>query len=178
MLFAFQQHFGLQEFTPNQGPPPIQVIVDADLNDPGYSETGSWSPSGSTGFFDEPSRFASVEVANTATFTPNLPESGEYRVEAWWIAGGNRSNGAVFVIDHLLGTDNETVSMETNGSQWNSLGDFEFVAGQNGSVILDGGLSNTESDPLTVIIADAVRFTKVGEISVIPKDDVWLISGD
>lgn len=178
MLFAFQHHFGLQEFTPNQGPPPIQVVVDADLNDPGYSETGSWSPSGSTGFFDEPSRFASVEAANTATFTPNLPESGEYRVEAWWIAGGNRSNGAVFVIDHLLGTDNETVSMETNGSQWNSLGDFEFVAGQNGSVILDGGLSNTENDPLTVIIADAVRFTKVGEISVIPKDDVWLISGD
>jgi hypothetical protein len=41
-----------------------------------YNITITWQPAG-TG-------------TNTVTFTPDLPQAGNYDVFAWWVAGANR----------------------------------------------------------------------------------------
>jgi hypothetical protein len=68
---------------------------------------------------------------NTATWTPDLPESNTYNVYAWWSADANRATNATYTIVDC-GTpchspDPVQVDQRTNGGQWNLIGTFDFM---------------------------------------------------
>ncbi len=133
-----------------------EILVNNDDGAPGYTETGSWSVSSSSGYqggtyhYTEASRQYS-----TATWTPNFSEGGFYEVSAIFFASQNRSTEVPYTINH--GTGSSQVTISQHDESWGvmrevSLGMFYFDAGTNGSVtISNDGASG-------VYIADTIRF--------------------
>lgn len=86
-------------------------------------------------------------------WTPNLLQSGNYEVMAWYSAGTNRAVNAPFTVVHKDGSNTILINQTINGGKWNSLGTFPFNAGQSGYVSL-----SDNAEPSKVVIADAVRW--------------------
>ncbi len=157
-----------QSNIPNPGQDLGGIIVDN--SDSGYSETGSWANSASSGFYGTESRWASaVNGANTATWSPNLGVTGNYDVYVWYVSGSNRSPAASYTVNHangstlLYGNDNgdgiiNGINQQANGSNWVKLGNWTFNSGSGGSVTLDSVDSFNGGDPGAVVSADAVQF--------------------
>ncbi|HNO77215.1 MAG TPA: family 10 glycosylhydrolase [Phycisphaerae bacterium] len=138
--------------------PGLAQVVTVDNVDSGFSvlagtwETGTFpTPHGSNYRWaltvDEP--FAEVE------WRPNLPTSGLYQIEVWYVQGTNRASDAVYNVHHAGGSTPVSVNQQANGSQWNIIGTFSFNAGSGGYITM-----NNDANPL-VVIADAVRFTSL-----------------
>lgn len=134
--------------------------VTVDNVDAGFSVlSGTWN----TGSFPVPwgadYRFADTAGGGTALveWRPNLPATGLYRVEIWFVEGANRANNAPFTVHHANGSTPLLVSQRVNGQQWLWIGDYQFNAGTGGRVTL-----GNNANP-SVVIADAVRFTLQGE---------------
>lgn len=135
-----------------------QVIVDNE--DAGFTIlNGSWN----TGAFGSPwnTNYNWDDTVGGGTalveWRPDIPEAGEYQVETWYIQGGNRANDAPFTIHHAGGSSTVNVNQQVAGEVWLDLGEFTFNAGTGGSVTLGNDASPS------VVIADAVRFTLVGD---------------
>ncbi|MDC3379005.1 N-acetylmuramoyl-L-alanine amidase, partial [Planctomycetota bacterium] len=132
-----------------------EVIVDNA--DAGYSETGTWGASTSAPRFRGANYKTAPVSANgnaTATFSANLPESGNYPVYVWFTTGGNRSTQARYTVHHSGGATTVAIDQRAFGNSWVFVGDFHFAAGTAARV----ELSNQGADPATYVIADAVRF--------------------
>ena len=135
-----------------------EVIVDN--NDPGFSFTGSWSPSTSVpGYWGSDYMHSAVTAGETATatWTPDIPEDGYYHLYVWYTGGSNRSEDAKFTVRHPGGEVVVEVNQQQDTFTFRHLGKYYFYAGSDataGSVTL----SNQGSDPSTFVIADAVRF--------------------
>ncbi len=82
-----------------------------------------------------------------------MPAAATRTIDAWWVAGGNRSAAAAFIVYNASGTQLATVAknQQTAGSQWNTLGTYAFTAGWNRVV-----LSRWQA-PGSVVVADAIR---------------------
>ncbi|MEJ7602157.1 MAG: N-acetylmuramoyl-L-alanine amidase [Kofleriaceae bacterium] len=106
---------------------------------PGYYGTGYWFA-------------ATAAVSQPATFWFYLPAAATKTVDAWWTAGTNRSTAAPFVAFNAGGGEvgRRTVNQQGSGSQWVTLGTWNFSAGWN-KVVLSRWTSGS------VVIADAVR---------------------
>ncbi len=123
--------------------PPYQpdLVVDNDDGEPGYVEAGTWTTSTSTGYEGGTYRYAtaSSEVAtSTATWTPNLPRSGVYRVSAAFARGSNRPSSAPMTITHSAGQSVVNIDQTGNSAIVEiPLGDFPFDAGSDGSVRME-----------------------------------------
>ncbi|MBR4532257.1 N-acetylmuramoyl-L-alanine amidase [bacterium] len=137
-----------------------------------YEESGSWSDEGSDGFGygrttypiaidvnplrSGKYRFAATGNGAWARWTANIPEDGFYHVYVAYRRGTNRTDKAVYTIQHAGGTSKVTVNQQHHGSTWIDLGRYYFRQGlsrENGSVTLsDSGESGA------YLIADAVRF--------------------
>ena len=104
----------------------------------------------------------------TATFTPVLPASGDYRVSLWWVQHTNRADNVPVTLTHSSGSATVTVNQRldpdnnTTPGGWLVLGTWNFAAGGNAPRVL---LSNTGTNGF--VIADAVRFEPVNG-TVIP----------
>jgi N-acetylmuramoyl-L-alanine amidase len=145
--------------TPTPTPEPGQeVIIDNDDGAPGYTETGSWSTSTSSGYLDGTYRYAAVQKANTATWTGYLSEAGNYEVFVIYRASTNRSTAARYVIHTASGDVEQFVNQQNNNLVWVSLGTYAFNAGDN-SLTLDA--LGSSGNKKTVVIADAVKFLYV-----------------
>ncbi len=133
-----------------------EVIVDNDSAASGYSETGSWSTSGSSGYGGGTYRFANTTATETATaiYEPNIPKEGWYWVSVYFREGGNRPVDTRYRVQHAGGETVVSISQEVHGQTWVYLGQFYFDAGTNGRVIL----TNESSDVGQALISDAVRF--------------------
>jgi hypothetical protein len=116
----------------------------------------------------------------TATWTPNISSAGNYDVYAWWYAAANRATNAKYTVYYNGGSDSFEVNQKVNGSQWNLLGSFPFVAGTSGYV----ELSNEGADAF--VIADAIGWDSNSDANpeIIVDDgtasyvDTWvLVSG-
>lgn len=131
-------------------PPPTYIV---DNGGAGYSEVGSWSTSANAGYYGTNSRYiATGSGANTATWTPTLGDTAKYEVYAWWVAGSNRANNAVYKIHHANGVSNVTVNQTANGGKWNLLGTYSFLSGTSGKVVLSDAAQAGK-----VVSADAVK---------------------
>ncbi len=132
-----------------------QAIGDNDTGAPGYSETGGWTTSLSSGYQNLSYRFASTSATATATAAWQLPvdREGIFPVYVWYRASSNRSTDARFTITHTGGTTTAVVDQTRDDRTWVWLGDFAFSPATGARVTLD----NASATPGSVVIADAVR---------------------
>lgn len=139
---------------------PAQVVI-IDNGETGFATVGTWGASANTDRFGVNSVFNTVGVgADSATWTPSIPESGYYDVYATWTVSANRARRAEYTINHKNGSTTVLVNQEQGLRRWNHLGRYEFDAGTGGTVVLsDNGPGEPISD---VVVADAVRFEKAG----------------
>jgi len=137
-----------------------ELIVDSDnaSNDAAKARVeyvGTWTSSTATpGYHATDYRWAATEPTSApATFWFYLPAAAARTIDAWWVAGTNRSTAATFVIQDASGAEVGRVArdQQTAGSQWNALGTFALTAGWNRVV-----LSRWQATG-SVVIADAIR---------------------
>ena len=142
-----------------------------------YMETGKWSDAGQ-GFADPKDIYEDLEnpfVLGTAkqakcvgpsakanasiTWTPNMPERGEYAVYVSYKTLPNSTTAAHYTVRHLGGTDEFIVNQKMGGSTWVYLGTFEFAEGSDGYVTLDNSTpKGYRMEVSATVTADAVRF--------------------
>lgn len=130
--------------------------VTVDNSDPGFSVlTETWSTANVSGQFGTDYRYRSTsQTAGVVEWRPDLPEAGEYQVSVWYRSTGvSRPNDARYTVHHVGGSTEVIVDQQVNGSQWVTLGWFDFAAGNNGSVSL-----TSAAEAGKTIVADAVRF--------------------
>lgn len=117
--------------------------------------TGSWTATSSTsGYYGSGYYFANTSASSApATFWFYLPAAATKTVDAWWTAGTNRASAAPFIAYNAAGTEvgRRSVNQRTSGSQWVTLGTYNFSAGWN-KVVLSRWTTSGD-----VVIADAVR---------------------
>ncbi|MEV6655330.1 DNRLRE domain-containing protein [Streptomyces sp. NPDC051219] len=129
---------------------------------------GSWPASGNAAFtqyaVNQDYLYNKDSVAgDTYTWQPKLPEDGIYQVDAHVIPADDRSTAAPYTLTYDGGSKAYTVDQKTGtGGIWKPLGAHPFKAGTAGKVVLGDGPASTT----TAVIADAVRFTKPGGVSM------------
>jgi hypothetical protein len=96
----------------------------------------------------------SIKGGHSVTFTPNLPEAGEWLVQMLWVANPNRSTRTPVDIISSGSTNTVTVNQRLNGKIWNDLGTFSFDSGTQSCVTV----RNAGADGY--VIADAIRFVQ------------------
>jgi type IV pilus assembly protein PilY1 len=140
------------------------IIVDD--RDAGYQETGSWGTSGAGGYWGDRSRYTNNTGAY-ATWTPDLPDAGVYKVYIWYTSVGDRDENARYTVSHAGGDTDFRRNQKVNAGQWVELGDFTFNAGTAGyiRVTRDGASTGNAT------AADAVRL--VPQFAVTPPDAVF-----
>jgi hypothetical protein len=117
--------------------------------------SGTWTSSTSNaGYYG--SGYWTANTAQTsapATFWFYLPAAGTKTIEGWWTTGTNRATAAPFIAFNAGGTEvgRKLVNQQQNGSQWVTLGTWNFSAGWN-KVVLSRWTNSG-----TVVIADAIR---------------------
>ena len=136
------------------------VIVDNSSGSPGYTVSGSWTTSSSSGTpYGGTYQYAPVSSTETAvaTFAPDIPEAGDYAVYVWTPSASNRATDATVRVRHTGGVTSHQINMQHDGNTWRFVGMYHFAAGRNTST---GAVevSNQGSDPAQYVIADAVRF--------------------
>jgi len=136
------------------------IVVDSDNanNDPLRAKveyTGIWTTSSlSPGYHATSYRWAATaQTVAPATFSFYLPAPATRTIDAWWVAGTNRSSAASFIISSADGAELARVvqNQQVAGSRWNTLGTYAFAAGWNRVALSRGGTSGS------VVIADAIR---------------------
>ncbi|MCC6547770.1 N-acetylmuramoyl-L-alanine amidase [Candidatus Sumerlaeota bacterium] len=150
-LWALQRHYGLAKYTPSTA-----VVVTVDNDTSGWSASANWTLStSSTEHYGANYRVRpTASTSDAATWTANLPSSGNYKVEAWWSDGSNRSTSAPYIVDASGGSVTVNKDQQANGGSWQNLGTFAFGAGNN-TVRL-----SCWTTAGYYVIGDAVRFTK------------------
>ncbi len=131
-----------------------EIIIDNDVPASGYSENGSWI-NGTVAGYGGTYRTTTASASETATasFVPNISQSGLYWVSVRCIAGVNRATDVSFKIIHSGDTSTVNVNQEIHGETWVYLGQFYFTSGSINKIIL----SNVSSEIGQAIVADAVR---------------------
>lgn len=141
-------------------PPSTTIIVDSDNanNDAAKAKVeyaGTWTTSTATsGYYGSSYRWAATEQSSApATFSFYLASAGTRTIDAWWVAGSNRSSAAGFIAYASDGAEvgRTTKNQQTSGGAWITLGTYSFKAGWNRVV-----LSRWQA-PGSVVIADAIR---------------------
>mgnify|MGYP004445592089 CR=1 FL=1 len=155
----------------------FEVIVDNDggLAQNGYAEKNNgkkWKKGKGEGFAYE--REAYVDSENpfaegtfrmvdatrdakrhsVATWSANMPESGEYAVYVSYKTMPNSATDAKYVISTTAGEKTITVNQKMGGGTWIFLGYYPLKAGLNKNVVTLSNYSNCEK---AVITADAVK---------------------
>jgi RHS repeat-associated protein len=78
---------------------------------------------------------------------------GTYEVYARWTAHPNRATNAPYTVTHAQGASLVTVNQQSNGAQWNLLGNFTFSSAAHNVTLTD------EADGY--VVADAIRLVSL-----------------
>jgi N-acetyl-anhydromuramyl-L-alanine amidase AmpD len=119
-----------------------------------YEVSTTWATGTTAGYYGTGYNFASTTaVSDPATFWFYLPAAGARTIDAWWVAGTNRSTTAPFIAYNASGAEvgRASANQQLNGGKWNALGTYNFSAGWNKIQ-----LSRWTAEG-SVVIADAVR---------------------
>lgn len=169
-------------------PPPSNTIyVNKPSLSPAYSTTcGSyWYPftgyNGNTAYLTE-NAYTSSQSSNSGTWTPNLPTTGKYKVEAyiayhgvvnvscsWGTAsyGADTSNARYQIYKTSSSTPITVIKDQLPYSnQWITLGEFDFNAGTGGFVKLSDLTGETYTSKN--VSFSAMRFTLVSTNNPVP----------
>ena len=119
-----------------------------------YEVSANWSVGSSAGYYGTGYNYASTQaVSDAATFWFYLPAAATKTIDAWWVAGSNRSSTAPYVAFNASGTEvgRASANQQLNGGKWNALGTWIFSAGWNKVQLSRWTTAGY------VVIADAVR---------------------
>ncbi len=130
----------------------LEVIVDNDGGAPGYTETGTWSTSASSGYNGGTYQWAFAGASETATWDLGLPESGTWTLFVQYRASGNRATSTAFDIQTASGVQTVSIDQTQNNLVWVELGSFDLDS-STATITLDASGSTGG----TAVIADAVR---------------------
>ncbi len=143
-----------------------------------YRESGRWSDAG-TGFGDiypyyrdhenpfalgtarmaECTPYRTSQPESSVTWTPDIPQRGEYAVYVSYKTLANSTDCAHYTVRHLGGETHFRVNQTIGGGTWIYLGTFEFGKGTSGYVTLDSTTpQNGKFRKGKVVTADAVKF--------------------
>lgn len=133
----------------------VQVVVDnrsADVN-----AGGTWAARASAaGFVGTDYLVDGAPKGPTRLrFRPRLPVDATYEVALRWTASANRASNVPVDVAHADGLSTRSVDQRRQGGEWVPVGSYRFAAGTAGSVVIRTDGTNG------VVIADAVRFTRV-----------------
>lgn len=133
---------------------------DIIIDNPQAKVTGTWSTgSGAPDKYGTNYRFKSAGTGSASLeYRPNFQSNGVFAVYAWHPQGTNRAVDAPYIINFDGGSTTVLVNQQTNGGQWNFLGEYNFKAGTNGFVKLTDAFTGNGGLQL---MADAVRFASV-----------------
>lgn len=81
-----------------------------------------------------------------------VPYSGVHNVEVWWPQNSNNTASAIYTINSSSGNTVISVQQNSSGGQWNTLGSFNFDAGNTYHVTLQA----PAGEP---VVADAIRIS-------------------
>jgi hypothetical protein len=155
-LIPFLHNMGADVvFCREHGEVNVDGLADNDAGAPGYTETGSWTTSASSGYNGGGYRFVgtnpTLETA-TATWTIPVTKPGLYPVFAWFRASSNRTPQANYRVEHTGGTSTVVVDQTRDNLTWAHLGNFWFDPAAPARITLSN-LSPVSG----VVIADTVR---------------------
>ncbi|RKH45125.1 N-acetylmuramoyl-L-alanine amidase [Corallococcus sp. AB049A] len=139
--------------------PTGEIFVDSnnannDASKAKFSTTGAWTDGYSSGYYGSGYYYAATEaISAPATFEFYLPTAQTRTIDAWWVAGTNRSATAPFIAYNASGAEvgRVSVNQQVNGSKWVTLGTYSFTAGWNKIQL------SRWTTPGYVVMADAVR---------------------
>ena len=147
----------------NPTPPPstgfTPIIIDSNQanNDASVAKitlSGTWTSMTSTAGYYGTGYWQATTAATSApaTFSFYVSAAGSRTIEAWWPAASTRSTEAPFIAFNAGGTEvgRKVVNQRTNGSQWVTLGTWNFTPGWN-TVVLSRWTSGSN------VVADAIR---------------------
>lgn len=131
---------------------PAEIIVDN--MDPGFSASGNWFQSTTVpGYYasNYHARLAQA-ISDSASWSADLSNTGDYEVFARWTTGTNRATSAPYIVTHAGGNTTVTVNQTQNNGVWVSLGTYTFNSGNSTRVMLSCWTSSGQ-----YVIADAIR---------------------
>jgi hypothetical protein len=142
---------------PSTGFTPIIIDSNQANNDASRAKitlSGTWSSMTSTAGYYGTGYWQATTAATTApaTFSFFVSAAGPRTIEAWWPAASTRSTEAPFIAYNAAGTEvgRKHVNQRTSGSQWVTLGTWNFTPGWN-TVVLSRWTSGSN------VVADAIR---------------------
>ena len=130
------------------------------MDNPAATYSGSWTTAtSSTDKYGADYRYASTASSETAwaKWTPTINSAGSYNVYVWYPQGSNRSTKAPYTVYYSGGNVLIQVNQTINGGRWNLITTKSFATGISGYAKLGNGTGETSK----VVMADAVRWTKV-----------------
>jgi hypothetical protein len=96
---------------------------------------------------------------SSVTWRPQLEQSGEYEVLAWWGDGyGGLGKKVQYFITHANGVKTVYMNQNLRPGQWHSLGKYTFNAGTAGFV----KMTDVSGDRDKFVVADAIKFVLHG----------------
>ena len=144
----------------------VQTPGEVVLDNTEAAYVGTWTSFTNADLYEGEGQYHEVgSGANTATWTPDIPEAGYYNVYAWWNSNSSRATDAPYTINYDGGSETIDIDQSRYGGVWVLLGTYPFTAGISGSVVL-----SDDADDYYVI-ADAVKF-ELADPDVIIRDDI------
>jgi len=148
---------------------PETELLFLDNGQPGTSSTGTWSTSSASGPFGLSSVFSKT-AGHTYTFNVPLPESGVYRVYAWWTAFSSRAEAAPYTVIHSRGSSTTLVNQKERGNQWNYLGAYAFGPSARTTVTAVPGGFSTCADAVLILPGRGIRLPPLAVMdSILPS---------
>ena len=133
------------------------VIAHTQSPWPGYLETGTWFPSGLSGWNGTRTRYSDTgSVGSTVTWNVDLPQAGLYRVSVWYPTNPTTTTAAAYVVEHQGGSSEVIVNQTEGAAAWRSLGTYRYGANAVGTVRLE--VRNT-----SIHRVSAAQFVRVGD---------------
>ena len=105
--------------------------------------------------------------SKSVTFIPTVGTAGAYQVELWYAAHPGRATSVPVDVVHAAGTTTVLVNERINGSQWFSLGSFNFAVGTAGRVVV-----RTTGTTDGYVVADAIQLTPAAPLPVLTGDSL------
>ncbi|MBI5183533.1 MAG: hypothetical protein HY999_04145, partial [Nitrospinae bacterium] len=131
-----------------------------DNSDPGFSVVGTWGTASEQGQWGNNMRYhaGGGSGSETARWVAELTNGfGLYEVFVWHYGDSLDASDAPFTINHNSVSDKVIVDQRVNGSQWVSLGYYDFADDGKENVTLSNRADSW-------VIADAVRFVPIDGI--------------
>jgi autotransporter-associated beta strand protein len=150
----------------------VDIYLDNTNSEVTFNVPASWSMGTSaTDKYLADYRFASSAAGGTLTavYRPTIPSAGFYDVFIWYPQGSNRATNAPWSVTFSGGTTNIAVDQTVNGGEWRLIAAARpFQSGTDGFV----QVSNDTGYAGKVVMADGVRFTYAGPLTVSPAISV------